>query len=74
MHWRKLVNESCSLAVVRPAMEKGESRSPEVATLSQAREGGGYKERRLSVGLQKYRRQASASVALVVVDREILMA
>jgi len=50
--WRKLRDETHSLAVARPVMEKGESRSPEVATLSRAREGKGYKEWRLSAGLQ----------------------
>jgi hypothetical protein len=50
--WRKLEAESRSLVVVRPAMENGESLTPEVATLSRAREGKGYKEWRLLVGLQ----------------------
>jgi len=49
---RKPEAESHSLVVVRPAMENGESLTPEVATLSRVREGQGYKEWRLLVGLQ----------------------
>jgi hypothetical protein len=55
-------------------MGNGESLTPEVATLSRVREGKGYKEWRLLVGLQNTGGRLQRVWHSFIVDREILMA